>query len=179
LTEFSSEGGNAYVRERPIAEIAENLMKPQEEEKESSGSEDDEETKPLDEVIADIGKAKASPEPKGKVNPKESAKNIPDVKSEVAEEEDVEEESSEPEFLPNDFMDKAEMLPPQDPDATQTLHENLIVSHDHIVKILTEGLMKTLVWLMAEKQTYQQKVQGEGKDLQDKSVEELDENLRK
>jgi hypothetical protein len=39
--------------------------------------------------------------------------------------------------------------------------------------------MKTLTWLMAEKQTNQQKVQAEGKDLQDKSVEELDENLRK
>jgi hypothetical protein len=76
-------------------------------------------------------------------------------------------------------MEKAELLPPQDPDGTQTLHEDLIVSHDHIIRVLTDGLMKTLTWLMAEKQTNQQKVQAEGKDLQDKSVEELDENLRK
>jgi len=40
-------------------------------------------------------------------------------------------------------------------------------------------LIKTMTWLMAEKQLYRQKVIGEGKDLQDKSVEELDENLRK
>ena len=56
-------------------------MKPQEEEKESSASEEDEE-KPAEEVPVDTGKDKKSPEPKGKVNPKESAKNIPDIKSE-------------------------------------------------------------------------------------------------
>jgi len=51
-------------------------------------------------------------------------------------------------------MDKAELSPPQDPDGTQTLHENLVISHEKVVKILTEGLLKTLTWLMAEKQTY-------------------------
>jgi hypothetical protein len=57
LTEFSSEGGNEYVCERPITEIAEGLMKPQEEEKESSASEEDEE-KPAEEVPVDAGKDK-------------------------------------------------------------------------------------------------------------------------
>lgn len=41
VTEFTSESGNKYVRERPIEEIAENLMKPQEEEKASSSEEED------------------------------------------------------------------------------------------------------------------------------------------
>ena len=36
ITEFTSEGGNKYVRERPIEEIAEDLMKPQEEEQETT-----------------------------------------------------------------------------------------------------------------------------------------------
>lgn len=38
---------------------------------------------------------------------------------------------------------------------------------------------KHLVWLLSEKQLYLKKTTVEGKDLQDKSVEELDENLRK
>lgn len=40
-------------------------------------------------------------------------------------------------------------------------------------------MQKNLTWLLAEKQNYALKVTAEGKDLQDKSVEELDENLRK
>ena len=31
-------------------------------------------------------------------------------------------------FEANDYMEKVEMLPPQDPDGTQTIHDNLIVS---------------------------------------------------
>ena len=45
--------------------------------------------------------------------------------------------------------------------------------------IIEQGLLKTLTWLMAEKENNQIKISAEGKDLQDKSVEELDENLRK
>jgi predicted PilT family ATPase len=40
-------------------------------------------------------------------------------------------------------------------------------------------MQKNLTWLLAEKQNYALKVTAEGKELQDKSVEELDENLRK
>lgn len=53
------------------------------------------------------------------------------------------------------------------------------MSKDHIVNILEQGLLKTLTWIMAERENNQIKVSTEGKDLQDKSVEELDENLRK
>lgn len=38
---------------------------------------------------------------------------------------------------------------------------------------------KCLEWLSSEKYNYQRKVQREGKDLIDKNVDELDENLRK
>jgi len=44
---------------------------------------------------------------------------------------------------------------------------------------LEESLLKTLKWLVSEKINYGQKIQTEIKDLQDKSVEELDINLRK
>ncbi len=57
--------------------------------------------------------------------------------------------------------------------------EGLLIPQARIVEILEQALLKTLTWLCAEKSNYEQKAQSEGKELQDKSVEELDENLRK
>ena len=71
------------------------------------------------------------------------------------------------------------MLPPQDPYGNQTMVPDLLIAHAKILKILQDSIMKTMTWLMAEKEVYNQKVLAEGKDLQDKSVEELDQNLRK
>lgn len=56
---------------------------------------------------------------------------------------------------------------------------DLVIEHAKILKMLEDALMKTMTWLTAEKEVYNQKVLAEGKDLQDKSVEELDQNLRK
>lgn len=47
------------------------------------------------------------------------------------------------------------------------------------MEVLDESLTKVLTWIMTEKQLYEQKVQSEVSELKDKSVEELDENLRK
>ena len=44
---------------------------------------------------------------------------------------------------------------------------------------MEKALNTVLEWLLAEKNTYNQKCRTEGKKLQDESVEELDENLRK
>ena len=66
------------------------------------------------------------------------------------------------------------MLPPQDPYGNQTMVADLLIAHDKILKILQDALVKTMTWLTAEKEVYNQKVLAEGKDLQDKSVEELD-----
>ena len=71
------------------------------------------------------------------------------------------------------------MVPPHDPYGEQTMVPDLLIAHDKILKILQDALVKTMTWLMAEKEVYNQKVIAEGKDLQDKSVEELDQNLRK
>lgn len=76
-------------------------------------------------------------------------------------------------------MEKAESEPPQDPNGTQTLHPDLLITQIRVMEILETTLLKTLTWLVAEKQLYAQKVAAEGKELQDKSVEELDVNLRK
>ena len=76
-------------------------------------------------------------------------------------------------------MEKAQKPVPQDPDGTETMHKNLIISAAQVKDVLEQTLLKTLTWLLAEKQNYAIKVATEGKELQDKSVEELDENLRK
>lgn len=71
------------------------------------------------------------------------------------------------------------MEPPHDPMGNPTLCADLTITLDRVIEILDQGLQKTLTWIMTEKQLYEQKVAQEVKELQDKSVEELDENLRK
>ena len=105
----------------------------------------------------------------------QSQGNLPE--GEEGEEEEKKEE--EPKFLPNDYLDKAEMLPPKDPYGADTMHPDLIIANEALYKIVEDSLMKTLSWLLSEKINYGAKVQSEIKDLQDKSVEELDVNLRK
>jgi len=70
------------------------------------------------------------------------------------------------------------MEPPQDPESNQTLHADLLLIESRVIEILQSALDKTLTWLVSEKNNYAQKVTIESKDLIDKSVEELDENLR-
>jgi hypothetical protein len=71
------------------------------------------------------------------------------------------------------------MEPPYDPEGNMTMHPDLIMKAVRIVEILENALQTCFTWLMSDEQLYEQKVIAEGKDLQDRSVEELDENLRK
>ena len=71
------------------------------------------------------------------------------------------------------------MQPPQDPYSEQCLFPDLLITKEEIVRILQLTLDKALEYLCFEKANYQRKVTREGKDLIDKSVDELDENLRK
>lgn len=87
--------------------------------------------------------------------------------------------AAEPPFKPNDFLQKSEMEPPHDPEGNMTMQPDLLIKPERIVEILENALLTTLTWLMSDKQLYELKVVAEGKELQDKSVEELDENLRK
>ena len=59
------------------------------------------------------------------------------------------------------------------------MHPNLVITIEQLLKIVHDSLKKTLTWLLSEKINYGHKVQAEIKELQDKSVEELDQNLRK
>lgn len=71
------------------------------------------------------------------------------------------------------------MQPPVDPEGETTLVPDLLVKQDRMIEILTGRLEIVLEWLIVEKQKYNQICIDEGKVLQDQSVEELDENLRK
>ena len=85
----------------------------------------------------------------------------------------------EPKFLPNDFLDKANKFPPEDPDGVQTMDSTLIITKDRLLEILEITRERLLDHLFREKSGNQVKVQKEGKDLIDRNVDELDENLRK
>ena len=104
----------------------------------------------------------------------------PAAEGEEGEEEKEEENPLEkPTVVENDYMDKAGMSPPQDPEGANCLIPDLILTKERLTEILEKALDVTLDWLIQEKQTYHQKCIDEGKALQDQSVEELDENLRK
>lgn len=88
-------------------------------------------------------------------------------------------ETQGPPFKPNDYLQKAEMEPPCDPEGKPTMQDGLCITLEKILEILEASLNKTLTWIQTEKQLHEQKVQSEVSELKDKSVEELDENLRK
>lgn len=76
-------------------------------------------------------------------------------------------------------MEKSALLPPKDPYGNDTMHADMMITHGALKTVLEKALEKTLTWITVEKGNYSTKVLTECKDLQDKSVEELDENLRK
>lgn len=131
--------GNKYVRERPLEEIIQKLLTPQEEEEEKA------------EVVAEVP-VPNSPSPTI-TDPKASAlsakktsvPNLKDVKEktqanepvvtiEVEEKEEVKEQPIK--FLANDYMEKAEMSPPKDPYGNDTMHPNLIITPDKLMNVV-------------------------------------------
>ena len=55
----------------------------------------------------------------------------------------------------------------------------MIITKEEVMRILSSARDRCLEWIAAEKTNYQGKVQRDAKDLIDKNVDELDENLRK
>ena len=161
---------NEYIRERPLQEIIDKLMTPQEEEEE----EKPEEPKEGDDSQAEIkapsdGKNSALKDKKGSISKggddkKKSTQEIVTATPEILEGEGVEGEEEgekEPEpikFLENDYMEKAEMLPPKDPYGTDTMHADLIIAVEALYKTVEDSLTKTMSWLLSEKINYGHKV---------------------
>ena len=65
-------------------------------------------------------------------------------------------------------------MPPKDPNGNDTMYPDLLILHEELKTKIENALTKAVQWIMVEKGNYSIKVQTEGKDLQDKSVEELD-----
>lgn len=63
-----------------------------------------------------------------------------------------------PKFETNDYLEKAEVKPPIDPEGNQCLIPNLILSLEDVKEILDLTLDKTLQYLNNEKVTYLSKV---------------------
>ncbi len=162
---------NEYIRERPLQEIIDKLMTPQEEEEEVKA----EETKDAaaDESLADAKSSAVDAKASALSGKKSSvSKEKDDKKASVTQlttpgdmgadgEGEGEQEEKEPEpikFLENDYMEKAQMLPPKDPYGNDTMHADLILANEGLLKIVQDSLMKTLSWLLSEKINYGHKV---------------------
>ena len=60
-----------------------------------------------------------------------------------------------------------------------TLVEDLLIKEERLVQIIKDALNTVADWISNEMKRHNVKTKAEGKQLQDSSVEELDENLRK
>jgi len=69
------------------------------------------------------------------------------------------------EVVLNDFIEKAKMLPPQDPEGENIMIPDLLFTSDKIMKILEKALSTVLNWLVQEKKNYNNKARNEGKSL--------------
>ena len=47
------------------------------------------------------------------------------------------------------------MHPPRDPEDRPTLVESLIITRERVLEVLDNSLLKTLTWIMSDKQNYE------------------------
>ena len=176
IEEFESTMGQKFVVERSYTQIAEKLMKP-------APSEEEENNQDADKAEEDKDIQKSASQLKDVKTPEQPPANLKSGTSqEHLDEENVEEEKKEElqaVVVETDFIDKANLSPPQDPEGEQTMVSDLVLSMEKIIDILKISLEKVCKWLLSEQGSYNKKCKTEGKQLQDQSVEELDENLRK
>ena len=88
----------------------------------------------------------------GKLQESQEVLNADQLEGE--EEGEGEQKEAEIKFLDNDYLEKAEMLPPKDPYGADTMHPDLIIGNENLYKIVEDSLMKTLSWLLSEKINY-------------------------
>ena len=148
--------GNQYVVERQFDEIATKLMEPP---KEDEPEEEKKEEVPVAEVPVAAPTTKAPETAKPAPANAKQEKGKPEVPvpgtAEEAQEPEEPKEPEEPPFKPNDYLQKAEMEPPRDPEGECTMHADLLLLQSRIVEILQNALSQTLTWILAEKQLYE------------------------
>lgn len=204
ILEYESKMGQKLLYERSMSDIAEKLMKPapseEEENTQDADATQEEGAGDATESGVDVrasgksaqkelqGDAKDAKPSSAKSKEKRVGKQTPATEKTAEEptagdgEEEAEEEKKEEwlaDVVENDFIEKASMLPPKDPEGDNVMVPDLILTKDRIVDILEKALEVVCDWLIEQKSIYNAKAKTEGKQLQDQSVEELDENLRK
>lgn len=171
IVDYTSSMGRAFVYERSMSDIAEKLMKPAPTEEEENNQD------------ADKVEEEAAPEQTNDATKTAERSQTPAEPTEKPEGEEGEEEEKKEEWLAdvveNDFLEKAELKPPKDPEGEDVMVADLILTPERIIEILAKALETVSEWLVEQKKVYHTKCKTEGKQLQDESVEELDENLRK
>jgi len=67
-------------------------------------------------------------------------------------------------YRDNDYIIKANMHPPRDPEGVDCLHKDLMILKDEVIRILSQARDRCVDWLFESKTQYAKKVQKEGKD---------------
>jgi len=161
VQEFTSSSGYKYLVQRTTEEIATELMQVKSEESENNDGEGEGEG---DEATQKPSDDKA-PEPPA------DAQKEGEGEGDEAKAEEVEE------INPN--FENAKKVPPQDPDGTKVLEEDLIIKHDEIKVFLDKFFDKMFNWISEQKTRVFEQMKIDNKDFIDSNIDELDENLRK
>ena len=155
IADYTSSMGRAFVYERSMADIAEKLMKPAPTEEEENNQD------------ADKVEEEAAPEATAEVTKTGERSQTPAEAAERPEGEEGEEEEKKEEWLAdvveNDFLEKAELQPPKDPEGEDVMVADLILTQERIVEILGKALETVSEWLVEQKKVYNTKCKTEGK----------------
>jgi len=167
-----------------MSDIAEKLMKPapSEEEENTQDADQTQEDDKADPTASgpDVrasgskelqGDAKDAKPSSAKSKEKRVGKQTPATEKTAEEptaegEEEAEEEKKEEwlaDVVENDFIEKASMLPPKDPEGDNVMVPDLILTKERIVDILEKALEVVCDWLIEQKSIYNQKARTEGK----------------
>lgn len=160
INEFTSSNGYKYLVERSIDEIAEKLTQIKKDEEEEKKEGEGEGDQPVEAEVP----------PPAEDKPAEEAK-------EGEGEGEGEEEKEEPQ--PDPIMEGINQYPPVDPEGSKTLKSDLIIMKEEIATILNKTMGKMFEWINGHKTDYIKKMEKEQKDLNDNSITELDDNLRR
>ena len=174
IKDYTSNMGQKFVIERSFEDIADKLIKPAPSEEEENAQDANAEGNPNEE-----NNEGAIRQDSALSNNRAAGEEGAAVEGEEGEGEEEKKEEWLADVVENDHLEKAALLPPKDPEGEDTLTPDLMLTKDKMISILEKALSTTLEWLLTEKTQYNQKARTEGKKLQDESVEELDENLRK
>lgn len=140
IAEYDTVLGKKFLIERSYKDIAQKLLQPEKDEEEVKAEGEpgsDAESKAGDDAASKSGQA--TPAREGEEEEEEKAPIHPMLIADVVE---------------NDHIEKAEQLPPKDPEGNNALVPDLIISEDRIVAILGKALGIVCEWIKGEMKVY-------------------------